>query len=256
MAWHFVGRLSAGSEIYLQQWYFRPSAKPAEINLPQRPEVVHQLSQIRPDADLYLLAIKDDAVSEVSAGLTQLHGNQHITVAHMSGALEPEALHQEIVNRAVCYPLQTFTAGRPIDLSSVPFFLCTESEIAAQHINLLCDRLKVRVSQVSAEQKLHLHLAAVMVNNFTNHWLALGYDYLEKHGLDKENLEPLIRETLTKALETHPADAQSGPARRMDKSVLNKHLQLLGDNPELSELYRLMSRSIYHFNNRRQDSEK
>jgi hypothetical protein len=37
--------------------------------------------------------------------------------------------------------------------------------------------------------------------------------------------------------------AQTGPAKRSDNNVMNKHLELLAD-PELQEIYKLVSKNI------------
>jgi predicted short-subunit dehydrogenase-like oxidoreductase (DUF2520 family) len=43
-----------------------------------------------------------------------------------------------------------------------------------------------------------------------------------------------------------PQDAQTGPAVRGDRKVIDEHLQLLKDYPEYAELYRLISIDINH----------
>jgi predicted short-subunit dehydrogenase-like oxidoreductase (DUF2520 family) len=67
---------------------------------------------------------------------------------------------------------------------------------------------------------------------------------LEKRKLSFEILEPLIRETTRKALAMDPGLAQTGPARRRDTAVIEKHLQLLAGIPEYENLYRILSNSI------------
>jgi hypothetical protein len=41
-----------------------------------------------------------------------------------------------------------------------------------------------------------------------------------------------------------PENAQTGPAIRYDKKVIDRHLTML-DTPRLQEIYRLMSEDIY-----------
>ena len=56
---------------------------------------------------------------------------------------------------------------------------------------------------------------------------------------------PLIAETAAKVETIHPLQAQTGPAIRFDKNVINAHLQLLDGHPRLQELYSLMTNSIH-----------
>ena len=64
---------------------------------------------------------------------------------------------------------------------------------------------------------------------------------------DLSVLHPLLRETLRKAMEVNPADAQTGPARRGDRGVIEKHASLLTDDE--ATLYRTLSQHIIDFYN-------
>jgi len=55
---------------------------------------------------------------------------------------------------------------------------------------------------------------------------------------------PLILETADKIKEHSPADVQTGPAVRNDDQTMQKHLQMLNNNPKLQEIYRLLSQDI------------
>jgi predicted short-subunit dehydrogenase-like oxidoreductase (DUF2520 family) len=55
---------------------------------------------------------------------------------------------------------------------------------------------------------------------------------------------PLIDETARKVHELHPKAAQTGPAVRGDENVMGKHLEMLADEPEIKEIYKMISDSI------------
>ncbi|WP_373517045.1 DUF2520 domain-containing protein, partial [Pricia sp.] len=95
----------------------------------------------------------------------------------------------------------------------------------------------------SSEQRKVLHLAAVFVNNFTNHLYHIGKEICDEKGLPFEILQPLIQETLDKTEQLTPYDAQTGPARRGDSETLEKHLGQL-KNPEYKKVYEVMGESI------------
>ena len=56
---------------------------------------------------------------------------------------------------------------------------------------------------------------------------------------------PLIDETARKVHELEPRAAQTGPAVRYDGNVIDGHLRMLADEPEMQELYRKISESIH-----------
>lgn len=74
---------------------------------------------------------------------------------------------------------------------------------------------------------------------------ALAAALLEKYHLPFEVMLPLIDETARKVHALSPHDAQTGPAVRYDENVMNRHLSLLSDSPELQEIYKLISKSIH-----------
>jgi hypothetical protein len=51
-------------------------------------------------------------------------------------------------------------------------------------------------------------------------------------------------ETAAKVQEHLPGDVQTGPALRNDEQTMAAHLQLLSQNPELQEVYELISQLI------------
>ena len=79
---------------------------------------------------------------------------------------------------------------------------------------------------------------------------ALAADLLKKYNLPFDVMLPLIDETARKVHELEPKQAQTGPAVRYDENVISKHLEMLADEPEMQELYRLISENIHHLQNK------
>ncbi|HEX3384022.1 MAG TPA: DUF2520 domain-containing protein, partial [Mucilaginibacter sp.] len=69
-------------------------------------------------------------------------------------------------------------------------------------------------------------------------------ELLREHHLDFNMLRPLILETAEKVQEYLPKDVQTGPAVRNDEKTVGSHLQLLAQNPELQQVYELLSQLI------------
>lgn len=202
---------------------------------------VCRLEDLTLDADLLLFALKDDALESVLSKLS-LQGK---LIAHTAGSLPMSVLAPYSNRYGVFYPLQTFSKQRTVDFSEIPFCLeASDSEVMAD-LKELAGRLSNKLEEISSEQRQSLHLAAVFTCNFVNHFYYLGQQVVENFGVDFDLLKPLILETAAKVMEIKPFDAQTGPAKRFDETIINKHLNFLADQPELQEIYSFVSRSIF-----------
>lgn len=188
-------------------------------------------------ADLYLLAVSDDAISDVSKQLSTVDG----IVAHTSGSVSILALKSK--RKAVFYPLQTFTEGRKLDFSNIPICLEAESEEDYRTLTELGESISKSVHRINSSQRKTLHLAAVFANNFNNHLFQISKELCEKENFDFNLLKPLIQETANKIDVMNPVDAQTGPAKRNDIQTMQQHLDGL-ENPRHKKIYQVISESI------------
>lgn len=200
-----------------------------------------RLEDLTLDADLLLFALKDDALDSVLSQLP-LHGK---LIAHTAGSLPMSVLAPYSSRYGVFYPLQTFSKQREVEFAEIPFCLEASDDELLVELKELAGRLSNKVEEISSEQRQSLHLAAVFTCNFVNHFYYLGQQLVEKFGVDFDLLKPLILETAAKVMEIKPFDAQTGPAKRFDETIINKHLNFLADQPELQEIYSFVSRSIF-----------
>lgn len=193
-------------------------------------------------SDIYICALKDDAIQSV---LSQLNLEKNTLIVHTAGSVPIDLLSNFTSRYGVFYPLQTFSKNRLCDFSKVPVFI-EASDI--QTLNLIKDlahSVSSNVNELSSEDRKYLHLSAVFVCNFVNYLYTTGSDILKKNQLDFKYLIPLIDETAAKIHDMHPLDAQTGPAIRMDKTIINKHLALLSGDEKLSRIYTLLSEGIF-----------
>ena len=190
-------------------------------------------------SDIYLIAVSDDAIAELSNALPDVAG----IVAHTSGATSVNVLSKHL-RRGIFYPLQTFTATHAVNFAQVPFCIDANTPADALVLQSIAQTLSPKVYSISDEQRRILHVSAVFANNFTNHLLAIAENICQTHGVPFEILKPLIAETLQKIENQLPQDVQTGPAKRADVHTLNQHLQLLADYPQYQQLYRQLSESI------------
>lgn len=206
-----------------------------------------QLNEVATNADLYLFAVKDSALSEVLAQMPSTSG----VWAHTAGSM-PLAVFEE-VHHAKCgvfYPLQTFSKERNVDMSVVPIFIEGCSDDVSSYLITVAQTLSSHVYNANSTQRRGLHLAAVFACNFTNHMYHLAAEILAEQELPFEALLPLIYETATKVTSMTPQEAQTGPAVRYDENVINKHISLLQDN-RLKELYTSLSNNIHRYSQKK-----
>lgn len=195
------------------------------------------LSNIK-DADIYIIAISDDAIAEVSK---ELKGQKGLIV-HTSGSISMHSLPKQ-VNRGVFYPLQTFSANRKVNFREIPICIEAENEADYQMLHQMGSSISNKVIQIDSDQRKSLHLVAVFANNFTNHIYYTAQEICLQNNVPFELLLPLIKETAAKIQDLSPLDAQTGPARRNDQGTLKKHMTQL-QSKEHKKIYSLLSKSI------------
>ncbi|MBP3688689.1 MAG: DUF2520 domain-containing protein [Bacteroidaceae bacterium] len=191
------------------------------------------------DVDVVIISVCDDAISSVTERIAI--DRTEPLVVHTAGSVPMDVL--PFRRRGVLYPMQTFSIGRDVDMSKVPFFIETAVEEDLSVLKGLANGISGIVMPLDSERRKVLHLAAVLCCNFTNHLYDLTAGVLKRNGIPFSMMLPLIDETVAKIHTMHPHDAQTGPAMRGDMAVINDHLDMI-DDTYLHDIYDLMSKSI------------
>lgn len=191
------------------------------------------------DADIYILAVKDDAIVDILNEMPQVKG----LLVHTAGSVSMNIFASYTCRYGVFYPLQTFGKNREISFGIVPLFIEAVEKEDEKYLFLLANSLSEKVYILSSEKRKYLHLAAVFACNFTNHMYVLASKILENEHIPWEVMIPLIDETARKIYTLSPEEAQTGPAVRCDREIMQKHLQLI-ENETTRELYKLISKNI------------
>jgi predicted short-subunit dehydrogenase-like oxidoreductase (DUF2520 family) len=228
--------------IQVKQVYSRKLESAVELAKKVNADFTNDLSQLVPEADLYIIAVKDSAIQEV---LENLQLDESRLIVHTAGSVPMNILEGFSTNYGVFYPLQTFSKSRKVDYAEIP--ICIEANHPANMIKLeeLGNKLSSSVNQINSGERKTLHLAAVFTNNFVNHFYSIGAAILHDKKLEFDLLKPLIRETAEKIQSLQPADAQTGPAKRNDQSIIHAQLKMLQDKPELQKIYSFVTESIF-----------
>lgn len=200
------------------------------------------LEDVIPEAEIYIVSLKDSAFTELLPLIVK--GKDGALLVHTSGSISMDIWEGKTTRYGVFYPMQTFSKQRSVDFEEIPFFIEAAREEDSGLLKSIASVLSDKVFEADSRQRQSLHLAAVFACNFTNHMYVLTADLLKKYDLPFEVMLPLIDETARKVHELSPLEAQTGPAVRYDENIMNKHLEMLSDEPGMREIYRLLSENI------------
>lgn len=235
VATHLYKAFKKAENISVKQWYNRniKSLNGYKNEL----DVTDDFSKLK-DADIYIIAVSDDAVSNVSSKIPF----ENKLVVHTSGSVNVHDLDKKH-KRGVLYPLQTFSKSTDLNFLDIPICIETIDKKDYHTLKSLATSISNTVKKVNSNQRQVLHLAAVYVNNFTNQLYRIGHEITESEGAEFDLLKPLIQETARKVQELSPYMAQTGPAKRNDKKTIKKHLKLLKSEHH-KNIYNLLTESI------------
>ena len=196
-----------------------------------------ELPRTSPDAEIIIIAVSDDAINKL------LKGRFSIPVVHTAGSVPSSILAEYGNEYGVIYPLQSLRKEMQ-HLPEIPFLINGSDEKVMTSLHNLCNSVSLKVVECSDVERLKLHLAAVLVSNFTNHLYQLAEEYSIKNNISFNLLHPLIEETAMRLKHASPSALQTGPAVRNDRKTIEAHLQLLEQDEKLSAVYQFMTKNI------------
>lgn len=200
---------------------------------------------IFPDrTDIIIVAVPDHKLPDV---LNSIVCSGDTIVAHTAGSYSLDIFPEKINRKGVIYPLQTFSHGRNINFSNLPFLIESSDQESLKILKMVAESLSGKVYNIDFEKRRILHLAAVFVNNFTNFMLLNGKEITTTSYLPFELLNPLVHETISKAFDLGPENSQTGPAFRNDRNTIEKHLELLSYSPGLRKIYEDLTTAIINY---------
>ncbi len=240
----------SGHEIV--QVYSRTSESAEELARQTVAEPITQLNRVIADADVYFLAVKDDAIQEVLSRFP----HKDVFMVHTAGSVSMDVLKDYTNDYGVFYPLQTFTKDWISDFTDIPVFIEANTDKNLNVLGKIAEELSNNVYHIDSMQRLYIHVAGVFACNFTNFMFTSAEDILQNHDISFNVLKPLIRDTLDKALIHSPSKSQTGPAFRGDKQTIEKHLELLSHSEKLQNLYRFVSDTIMEYYDSNKEGEQ
>lgn len=230
--------MTAAGHSVLQVWS-RTLQHAEELAKQVHAVAINSLKDLSPDADIYLITVNDKAIADTASKLKP--GKK--LVVHTAGSVSREVLKNTSPNYGVLYPLQSLRKEMTI-IPPIPFLVDGNTDEVKALLSDFASSLSDKVQIANDETRLQMHLAAVMVSNFTNHLYALTEDYCNERHLNFQLLHPLIIEVACRLDQGKALDMQTGPARRGDEETIQKHLEMLQDYPQSQKIYQLFSESI------------
>lgn len=230
----------SGHEILQVYSRTKSNAKRLAVNIGA--EFTDDLGKLRSDADIFIIAVKDGVLPEIAA---KVNVGKRLVV-HTSGSMDMEVLKNTSVNYGVFYPLQSFSKKIKVDVSGVPILIEANKAGNERILFRLASAItgKKNIHRMNSAKRKTVHLAAVFVNNFSNHLYAIADELLKDKGVPFDILKPLIIETAKKIQHNPPLKMQTGPAKRGDRKIISEHLKMLESNPSYKKIYSLISKSI------------
>jgi predicted short-subunit dehydrogenase-like oxidoreductase (DUF2520 family) len=198
------------------------------------------LKKINLHADIYIIAVTDSSIETI---LKELNLTKQLVV-HTSGSISMNVFKKKFLSHGVFYPVQTISKNIPVNFEKTVICIEANNKISQLQLFKLAQSISHHFALVNSAQRKVLHLAAVFVNNFTNHLFYIGDDILTKNDLSIELVIPLINQTVNNLKDRAPSEVQTGPAVRKDKETIERHLKMLEKYPSYKKIYKDITDSI------------
>jgi len=235
VATHLIQAFSENETVDLIQAFARKKENLLSFIAPGK--IIDNLSDLK-EADLYIIAVSDDAIEQVAKQISF----ENKLVVHTSGSYDFSWISNKN-RKGVFYPLQTFSKNKAVDFKTIPLCLEAENEADYAVLEKIAKSVSDKVYQINYRQRQSLHVAAVFVNNFVNHLYHIGSEICDNNQVDFGILKPLIEETANKINQLPPKEAQTGPAKRQDFNTIERHLNFISDDNQ-KNIYQMLTQSI------------
>ena len=222
----------------VRQIFNRTLEHAREIGEANRISYTDKISEIE-KADIYIIASADSGIEEFSHYIPY----DDVLVVHTSGS-SPMSVLKGDYRKGVFYPLQTVSKERTMRYDNIQFFIEAENPEDLKKLNELGNRISNEVHELNFASRMQVHMTGVWANNFVNHLYYIAGNICEQNNVPFDVLLPLIQETANKVIEMNPKDAQTGPAKRGDQVIIDRHLEALQNDSRLLQIYQIMTDSI------------
>ncbi|MEO8172214.1 MAG: F420-dependent NADP oxidoreductase [Sediminibacterium sp.] len=234
-----LGKALVQKGYVISEIYSRDPAHAVQLAQQLHAKAITALEKLDKNADIYLIAVSDDALTEVAAALSL----KDKLVIHTAGSVSKEILKNVSTNYGVLWPMKMIRKSMDT-LGPVTIVVDGNTKTVTDQIAEFATVFSNTVAVADDIMRSKMHILAAFTSNFANHLYHLAADYCEAENIDLSLFYSIIEETAQQIRSHHPKDVQAGPAFRGDLQTLEKHVQILAKYPQLRKLYEAMTESI------------
>ncbi|MFZ0013714.1 MAG: DUF2520 domain-containing protein, partial [Acidimicrobiia bacterium] len=180
-----------------------------------------------PEVDVVFVAVRDDAIEEVSHRIAPLVAEVGV-VAHLSGFVPVVVLHH-LRDRGVAvggfHPLQSLPDRESgADALAGSFVGIGGDELAVDTLTHLASSIDMEHFRLEDAARPAYHAAAAAAANFVNVSLGISSDLFNSAGIDPRVSRPLVERAVAHVFEKGSAASLTGPIARGDIETVIGHL--------------------------------
>ena len=237
VAWHLSDVLQKNGHEIVEVW--SKSEKNARLLASKlNCNIILSLNNLK-NTDLIIISVKDDVILDVLNKIEEYN----TPIVHTSGSVGTDVF-QNREKFGVFYPIQSFNKNIDVNFNETPICIEANNSELEKKLIILANSIFNSVHLLDSKQIEQLHIAAIFASNFTNHMMSISEKILNSNKMDFDLLKPLISNTFKKIKNNHPKDVQTGPAKREDYLIIEKHLELLEKYDSLKIIYSKISNHI------------
>lgn len=182
-----------------------------------------------PEAEVAMIAVKDDAIEDVAARLAGLSGDVGV-IAHMSGFVPVMALHplrEGGVAVGGFHPLQSMPDPQRGAAALEGAHVGIDGDaLAVDTLTHLAESLGMHPFRLIDEARPAYHAAAASAANFVVTALAVSADLFRSAGIDPSVSRPLVRQAVENVFTGGAETSLTGPIARGDIETVIGHLSV------------------------------
>lgn len=180
-----------------------------------------------PDTDIALVAVRDDAIAEVSERISPIVGNVGV-VAHLSGFTPVLVLHH-LQEKGIAvggfHPLQSLPDPETGAAALAGAFVGIDGDaLAVDMLTHLATTLGMEHFRLDDTARPAYHAAAAAAANFVVTSLAISGDLYKSAGIDPRVSRPLVERAVANVFEKGSGASLTGPIARGDIETVIGHL--------------------------------
>jgi predicted short-subunit dehydrogenase-like oxidoreductase (DUF2520 family) len=247
VAWHIAKQLQKSKKFRIFIYNHRANPSLIDFKLKLKCEVFDNLGNIYTNASAYFICVSDKNITKVSS-LINIE-NEEAVIFHTSGSAGLSDIRNRFKRKAVFYPVQSFSKNVDLNWANIPIAIECDDVSSQKKVRSFANLFSRKIFEANQHQRQHIHLSAVLVNNFVNALYVEASSFLKNSQIDFSILLPLIQQTTDKLNTLSPKESQTGPAKRNDLVTIKRHLSLLSKDKQLQKIYKLMSDKIFQQQN-------